>query len=127
MKARLNDMDKLTESILNADFARKKIAVYNKKAYSLYYFLSTSLLTAYLFYRFMSRRNPYLGTSSESDYGGIALMIKSKWSRNYYSYRQMVSPDLYYKEKALLNRNLVEGLNDYFKSNNNNYKAYMWG
>lgn len=121
MKANINELDKLTESILQADFAKKKKQIINYKCSKLFPFVIMAVGSVYFLnaFIFMKRDRSYLKHSSNNIY------MKRFFNLGTIQQREVHSPELYYRERAINQKNYAVAVNN-FLADKDSYKLYTW-
>ena len=127
MKSNISSMDVLTDKILKADMARKKLTVYNIKAKGIGIFLFGAPIIIYNMKVAMSGNAFWSPDNFSGNHSQLALKITRLDQK---CWREICSPEIYYREKALIEKEFATAVSNRIAENNDKrgstYKPYTW-
>ena len=126
MKTNISKMDKLTDQILKADISRKKKIINIKIAHSYGTFF---LFSPFLLYIAAKICLPNYSPLRNLNPFNSSVPVISTYSMDHKPAREILSPEIYYKEKALLDKNYSIAVTEFLNEKlgeDNKYKPVVW-
>ena len=121
MKANINELDKLTESILQADFAKKKKLIMNYKAGKIAPAILGAIGSIYFYNAFIVMKRDRASFKHMSS----NVYMKKFMNIGNVQKREIHNPELYYRERGINQKNYAVAVNNYL-AEKDNYKLYTW-